>query len=450
MAKRQSRFDADVIVIGAGVSGLAAARDLCRAGLDVVMLEARDRIGGRILTQHSSAGVPIELGAEFIHGADNETWPIARDAKLAVVDVADGHLLFDHDHLGECNDMWDELEKIMSRLKDADPRSSFADYLKRYGSARRLRRARRTAIAFVEGFHAARLERISVGSLLKAAQAESEDGATDSFRVLNGYSSVPNAILDRIPAERFTLRLNTIVRRIEWARGSVAVHAQSSKKTVLRMLRAPRAVVTLPLGVLQEPGAVVFEPELGDTRDAIQKLAMGTAVRLVLQFKSAFWEDDSLKKRMKANLKQLSFIHAPGEPVLALWTTLPVRTPVLTAWSAGSVGESLAARRRDEILDTVLRSIARFFRVTRHTLRAQLEDWHYHDWSADRFSRGAYSYIPVEAIDGPERLAKPLADTLYFAGEATDSQGDWGTVHGAIRSGYRVAKEIVKSSRLRR
>jgi monoamine oxidase len=432
---------ADVLIIGAGASGLSAARELTCQGFSVLMLEARDRIGGRVLTEHRDGELPVELGAEFIHGRTTVTWPFVRRARLAAVDVSDRHILYDDGRLQPSSDMWTELEKIMSRLRRADGNESFEKFLKKYCSGPRLRKARRAAISYVEGFHAARIERMSVASLRQAEQASDDEDGGRLYRLLNGYSELMQRMFDALPSERVKLRLKTVVKSVRWSRGSVEVLARSGGTDVA--FRAPRAVITLPLGVLQA-SSVKFEPALKSKEEAAAKLAMGSVVRVVLRFKEAFWEDEEFSKKHRA-LPDLGFIHAPGEEFLAWWTPLPVRAPIITAWTAGPKGERLARNSKQVIVGTAIRSLAKMFGVQPRRLAGLLESSHYHNWSVDPFARGAYSYVPVDAHDAPRQLGLPLEETLYFAGEATDTNGDSGTVHGAIKSGQRVAREIMRS-----
>jgi monoamine oxidase len=442
----------DAIILGAGVAGLAAARDLCSAGLNVAILEARSRIGGRILTHTARTPAPIELGAEFVHGAKNETWSFLRG--MTVVDVTDRHLMYEQKRLVTRDNMWDELEEITGRIPRAEKERgdiTFAEFLKEYCTGKKLAAARRAAVAFVEGFHAARIERVGIASLRQSDEASEQTDGERSFRVLDGYAALPCALIDTIPRGRLRLIPNAVARRIEWKAGRVTVHATTPGGAPLRPMSAPHAIVTLPLGVLKarphERGAVVFDPPLPEKRAAIEPLAVGTVVGMVLQFKRTFWEDEKVKARFKADLDNLSFIHAPGGPFLAWWTPLPVRAPMLTAWSAGSAGEKLVRLPKDEIRDVALRMLAQMFKLSYSAVRREFSTLYYHDWSADAFSRGAYSYVPAGAMDAPRRLAELVEHTLFFAGEATDSTGNWGTVHGAIGSGQRAAREVLRATR---
>ena len=109
----------------------------------------------------------------------------------------------------------------------------------------------------------------------------------------------------------------------------------------------------------------------------------------------------------------------------------------------GPRARDVAARSRETVVRTACASLAQVFKLQPRKLRRLVTGWHYHNWTADPFARGAYSYVPVGGFDAPKRLAEPLEGTLFFAGEATESTGDNATVHGAFSTGVRAAKEIL-------
>src|SRR5581483_7785936 len=164
----------DVIVIGAGVAGLAAAGELGKAGLRVILLEARDRVGGRILTLHpTSINHPVELGAEFIHGLSDEIWDIVRKIGLETHEVQGEMWCERDDQLSPCGDFFDEVENILGKEKPSQPDRSFVDFLEgECGKCNREEQDR--AYSYVEGFHASFPERISANELVRSTEADQE------------------------------------------------------------------------------------------------------------------------------------------------------------------------------------------------------------------------------------------------------------------------------------
>jgi len=180
---------------------------------------------------------------------------------------------------------------------------------------------------------------------------------------------------------------------------------------------------------------VRFTPALTEIEDAANRLAMGQVVKVILRFRDPFWEDS-------ADLKDLTFVHAVAETLPTWWSQFPLRAPVLAGWAGGTRADRLSLESEDALLDHALESLSHIFRTSKPFLEQALVEFYTHNWHKDPFSAGAYSYIPVGGLDAQAHLAQPLDDTLFFAGEATNTGGHHGTVHGAIATGLRAAREI--------
>ena len=400
----------DVLVVGAGVAGLTAAAELRRAGCSVTILEARDRIGGRIFTRHDPlCPIPIELGAEFVHGTPAELFDLIHLRRLLAVEVMGDQVCYRDGRLDPCDDSFDAAWNILDKMVD-DVKNREDQTFEQYSKSLDVTDEIRTAVSdFVEGFNAARKERISVQALARQQKAEDAASGDRMFRLAGGYDSIPATVY-----EGCRLRLNTAVERIEWRRGEVRAGSYTAQK----------AVVTLPLGVLKS-GSVQIHPEPPSLRAGIDAMDMGRAARIVLRFRERFWDSN------------MSFLHAEGEPVFRVWwTSQPIQAPLLTAWAGGP-----RADRADPSLAPQV--IAKLFGKKLSEIEDQLEATYFHDWTADPYSRGAYSYVVAGGLPAADRLADPVEETLYFAGEHTDTTGNWGTVHAAIASGRRAAKQII-------
>src|ERR1043165_3157276 len=170
------KSSADVLIIGAGVAGLAAACDLSAAGLSVCVVEARGRVGGRIYTlRDEQTPLPVELGAEFIHGRPPEIFRLAQAARLLVCDVSERRWQMRDGALRKANEFWSQIERIMDRMKKSKGRDqSFQEFLKADGNDEGLREAREAAVMYVEGFHAAQTEIIGVAGLNRSEEHTSE------------------------------------------------------------------------------------------------------------------------------------------------------------------------------------------------------------------------------------------------------------------------------------
>jgi monoamine oxidase len=241
-----------------------------------------------------------------------------------------------------------------------------------------------------------------------------------------------------LPAERVAVHFGTIVRAVTWSKGRVTVDAERRGESV--RFHAPRAIVTLPLSILQLPSAsphsVRFTPDLGSKRTALTHLAFGPVIKVVMHFARPFWAE-----LHDARYRDAAFFFAPKAAFPAFWTSLPVRSSLLVAWCAGSRVEKLAGKSEGEIVASVKESLRELF--GRRNYSALLEGVFWHDWQGDPFSCGAYSYVVAQGAGARRSLARPMQDTLYFAGEACDAHGEAATVGGALRSGIRASREVL-------
>jgi len=260
------------------------------------------------------------------------------------------------------------------------------------------------------------------------------------FRPLGGYSSVLSALAGSLDREKVGLQLHTVVREVRWRRGSVEIDAVRFDQPLT--IKATCAIVTLPLGVLQAPvdapGAVRFTPGLDSKQRALQQLAFGPVLKLSLRFRKAFWEELD-----GGTYEDAAFFHSAETPFPTFWTSLPLRAPLLTAWNAGPKAARLSQFEMPYIVEQALQSLTTVF-DGRPQSELELEAAYLHNWQTDPFSRGAYSYITVGGSDARSTLAAQLEDTLFFAGEATDTENEAATVTGALQSGARAAREVTK------
>jgi monoamine oxidase len=234
--------------------------------------------------------------------------------------------------------------------------------------------------------------------------------------------------------------LRHVVRRIAWRRGSIEVGGTEPSGSGFQ-LRARHCLITLPLAVLQA-GTLTFTPSPGAILTHAGRMVMGSVVRVTLLFKSRFWQQSA------PELAALSFLFASEQMPATWWTAEPDSAATITGWIGGPKAalflQRVAARGgSDALLMECLSTLARIFGRSAEELRQLVSSWHSYDWQHDEFALGAYSYAPANAIDASERMTAPVEQTLFFAGEHTDTTGHWGTVHGAIRSGIRAAGQIL-------
>ncbi len=282
---------------------------------------------------------------------------------------------------------------------------SFQAFLKK----KRVPRLTRTlASMMVQGFDAADPRKASAREII----AEWTGGGLGASqpRPWGGYASLLESLA--VPVQ-----LQTVVTRVRWRRHSV--HIEGLRRGEAWRAWAPRAVIAVPIGVL--PSLVK------EKRRALAKLESGPVIRVAMAFREAFWE-----KRHPG----VAFFHSPDAPFPTFWTPLPMHAPLLTCWAGGPKAARLTGSSEARLLKAAMASV-RSVLGDIEAPRAVLM----HDWAADPFARGGYSYVKVGGTGAREELAAPLEETLYFAGEATDTEQS-GTVGGALASGQRAAREI--------
>ncbi|MGZ9004413.1 MAG: flavin monoamine oxidase family protein [Burkholderiales bacterium] len=435
---REERYE--IIVLGAGAAGLAAAAKLARSGRRAIVIEARERVGGRIWS-HEEPGVPvpIELGAEFIHGRAQPVFDLLARAGSAAVDAGGDHWSLRDGRLVRSQDLFRQVRVAMQRTQAlAKHDLPFDRFLDRELKAELTEEARAYARMLAQGFDAADTRRASARAIVEEWTGGGSVEAPQ-FRPLGGYGRLLAALASELRGSTVDLQLNTAIDAIAWKRGSVEVRGYFLGKPF--EARAKRAIVTLPLGVLQEgpraPGAVRFTPALAAKREALKRLAPGPVLKAVLRFRTAFWE--TLERGL---YRDVAFFHPREALFPTFWTALPVRAPIMVAWAAGPNAERLAGLTKPQIVRHALSSLGALFGESA-VARGALEGAWLHDWQRDPYARGAYSYVVVGGDKARAQLAAPLAGTLFFAGEAADAEGEAGTVAGALQSGLRAAREVL-------
>ncbi|MEO7913287.1 MAG: NAD(P)/FAD-dependent oxidoreductase [Roseiflexaceae bacterium] len=427
-------MDADVLVIGAGAAGLAAARMLADAGRRVIVLEARTRIGGRVWTDRSFAAIPVERGAEFIHGDQADSWALVRRAGLHTesfsrwqgrrVVAEDGRLAGD-----ELLHARADLQRVFTLEQQLaayqGPDCSLADWLvaNAYSPL-----AAHIADLRLAHSNCATPHTISVAELVH--ELKIADKGPDDFHILDGYDRVLALLADGLD-----IRLGMEVTAIRWGEDGVQVMTRAGAleatpthpftPSPLQSFQAPHAVITLPLALLQA-GAVAFDPPLpAAKRAAINALTMAPAMKLLLRFDQRFWD------------AEMTFLS--GRDPVPVWWTIHRDQPLLTGFVTGPRAARLAAHGTEGALEQGLAALTAIFGDAPRRLFAAGEVV---DWAADEWARGGYSSVPPGAYGQRAVLAQP-AGTLHFAGEATVYANNPATVHGALHSGERAAREIV-------
>jgi monoamine oxidase len=429
----------DVVIIGGGVAGLAAAGRLCQAGRRIILCEARDRLGGRIHTVLDPVlGHPVELGAEFVQGSPSEFLQLIARAGLGLHEVFEEH----HRARRGVERPLPPIETLVDRLLASahpDQQDVPVAQLIRQGSGKGFTADELdAATGYLEGFHAADLERFGTAALSENQAAEAEDG-DGLFRLVGGYGKLVAHLVSQLDPDLVRVRTQVVVTEVRWRPGTVVVKARDAGGDSIELL-ASQAVLALPLGNLkvggEAEGAVSLDPVPPGWEKSLGSLEVGAAQRIDLRFDAAWW--------MEQNRVAPVFIHGWKEPFRVWWTTSPPEIPILTGWVGGPRAAALAGRGQDELVEKALSSASSIFGIPRATLEDQLQAVYAHDWSTDPFARGAYSYGGVGALGAKEALRRPVAATLFMTGEAIAPAGRNATVPGALFGGLATAAAVLK------
>lgn len=433
-------MDADVVVVGVGAAGLAATLRLAERSARVIALEGRDRVGGRVMWQSvGSVDVPAELGAEFIHGVAPETSALLSEAGLEKVQTGGASWTWTPD--GGLRPADDDFSSgdIFERVRALAQDESVEAFLSRFEHDPRMRAQAQRARVFVEGFEAA-------DPALASARAIADELRTGvdstSSRPVGSYAPLFKHLTARCTHVGVDLRLSTKVERIVWERGDVRIEARSEKSGA-STLSARCAVITVPVGVLAQRGDATrlsFSPPLpAEKQTALRGLEMGHAVRVVLAFRSPFWEQVA-----GGRYREAAFFHSDRGAFNAFWTQMPLRSRTIVAWAGGPRATVMDGMSAQDRIDRARDEFGAMFEL-RDLARGECEAGVTHDWSTDPLACGSYSYVATGAGASRAALGVPVDDTLFFAGEATSTDGQGGTVSGAFETGMRAAREVTKA-----
>ncbi len=415
-----------VIVIGAGIAGLSAAYHLNKAGIEVVVLEGRDRIGGRVWTSRDFADIPVEFGAELIHGrsAEVNTWEWVRKLGLAtwhwnktadsMIRTEDGAWMT----MGQARRMSPELDATrawdLGDVPEPDNDEDLATYLKRIGFSDQQLHYVQRSFANAEGDSMRYLNAKAHAHLFK--DSDGEDDYSD-YRILDGYDSYYQKL-----AEGLDIHLNKVVDRINW-REAVSVTTIEGET-----FAADAAVLTLPVGVLKAD-AVLFNPALPRSkRQALNGLQMGPVMKMVYQFDGPILD------------RSIGAIYAKDNPPM-WWSPSLGRVNgdiVWTAFFTGDYAREMLALGEEAALQKGLDTLRR--EIGQPDLQYLKARWI--NWPEDEFARGGYSVCLPGHYNAREKLAVPTPP-LYWAGEASAPHHLTAMVHGAYFTGQRAASEII-------
>jgi monoamine oxidase len=431
----------DVIIVGAGAAGLMAAYTLIKAGKTVTILEARDRIGGRIYKSHNPLfSDTVELGAEFIHGNLPVTLDLLKEANIKTRGVSFEMWQYQNNKFEQSEEFVEGWDRFLEKVNAVDNDMTLQAFLEENFEGKQFDTMRSQIENYVAGYDTADVNDASVFALRNEWNHEGEDA---QHRVAGGYDSMIRYLEQTCIKGGAQIELDNIVKQITWSDDEVKVTTTTGS-----VYSAAKIIIAMPLGVLQAPddadGTVLFQPPLLKQKEALRNIGFGSVIKILLEFETIFWEGDTIKNAFGAYLSTMGFLFAEEE-ISTFWTQAPLHSPLLTGWLGGPPAKELVDASNEEILQLTLTSLSNIFKIDTEELKGKLIAWEVVNWTAEAYTRGSYAYDKVESPEAKKLLQQPVNNTIYFAGEYLYDGPAIGTVEAALTSGKNAAELVLET-----
>lgn len=408
-----------VIIVGAGMAGLMAARILCKSGIEVLLLEACDVAGGRAKTVRPK-GFECDLaaGAEFIHGHLPITLELLKEAGIGIKEANQNMFRADGDKLKKDFKESPEWLLFYNEINALAEDCSVETLLERTFSADRFEGLRAEVREMASGLDLAKTQRLSVYGIREEWQSDEIQ-----YRPVGGYGALNAFFISEIEKAGGTFRFNAVVNAIYWAPRQVSVEGEGFAET------AEAVIVTIPLGQwLGKDIAIV--PEISGLQARFRKLGFGSVIKIPLWFDNPFWLTQQ---------PDLGFLFTPAG--YTFWTLLPDEKPLLTAWMGNDRADDLERFSEKELIAQALEELAKVFEID--VAEMGFRAGAVFKYTKGQFSKGGYSWPTVKGASEILELLRGIENTLWFAGEAFAPNGEVGTVEAALWSGKQAAQKIL-------
>jgi monoamine oxidase len=416
----------NVIFVGGGAAGLMAAKELADE-CNVILLEAASRIGGRIWSrpsQHSSQ--VIEAGAEFIHGHQKQTIGLLKEAGINYVPVEGNMYRREKGAWIEQTEIIEGWGELLEKMRKVKTDMTMHDFLRQYFGGDEYAELRKHAISYAEGFDLADTKKASVQSLYREWSNEEEQ----SFRIPAGYGALLNFLKDQCGKKGCRILINHTVKQIDWGKNKVMAYTSDEQK-----FPGNKLIIAVPLSVLTTTGnkySINFTPSLDQYIKAANDIGMGAVIKVVVQFHERFWKED------------IGFVFS-DEAFPTWWTQLPDKSPVFSGWLGGPGAEQLNGLNDKQILQMAIMSLSSIFDRSYSELENNLKQADVFNWQGEELNLHGYSYGTLKTNEASQLLNTPVADTIFFAGEALYKGNSPGTVEAALVSGKEAAAKLIQA-----
>lgn len=404
------------LIIGAGATGLSAALELCSKGVAVTLLEASDRIGGRIHTlQPEGFSMEVEGGAEFIHGDLPLTRELMARFGLPTVPITGSYYVATGDGPQKIEAVSEEWDAFVSAMAALETDMTVGALLQRDFAAPHHAALRQEVHDRAQGLDLADIDELSVFCIREEWASEETE-----FRPVNGYGPLCDRMLQACSGDGFRLETETVVTRMEWEEGKVTAFADN------RTFSADAVIVTVPLPALRRNQPEIV-PEIGLSKQA-EGVGWGEVIKIALEFDAAFWEKEH---------PDLGFLFA--DEGFTFWTQLSLQKPLLTGWIGNDYAPQYADVTDSDLVARTLAKLANAF--PRESIGTRLRASAVFRYTATSPTGGAYSWLKPESYALLEQVAEGLGDTIFIAGEAWHPEHT-ATVEGALQSGRDAAQRL--------
>jgi len=418
----------DVIIIGAGATGLMAARELSRAGKSVIILEARNRIGGRIYPlDEGEFGYDAQGGAEFVHGDAPVSKQLIQEAGLTLTHATEWWNVLDGTpRMLEQVSPHDSL--LEEKLKEVTEDSTVEQFLNRYFASEEYAPLRDYIVRRTEGYDAADYRRASTFALRDELL---DEGAWIQHSLKEGYGALLQHLEEQCISAGVRICLQTKVEAVDLDGETVRVGCEDDVS-----YEADIVVVTVPLPILQD---ITFVPPISEKLNAVARIGFGPVIKILLRFKTRWWTG-----AREQNFEKLFFMFS-NEEIPTWWTQYPESYTTLTGWVAGPHAQALSRCTDAELKEKALTSLAAIFKIPLDQLQKDLLVSKVNNWAVDPYARGGYSYATPESVSAIVELLQPVDGRLFFSGEGVYQGEATGTVEAAFASGLATARTILNT-----
>jgi monoamine oxidase len=423
----------EIIIIGAGAAGLAAARLLLNKGKQVIILEASSRIGGRVLTEKLKGFTgPLEMGAEFIHGKAPKTFSLLKKYNISYTKVKGAIWKHDGKEFNRQRSFIEDGHQLTKHLRKIEKDKTVEQFLQQDLKNKKFESLRKDVKQFVEGFDTADIHTASVMTLKEEWKSMRH---AKQYRVDGGYSGLIVALAGECREKGGLILTRKVVETIRHSAKGVEIITQNKEKYT-----ADKVIVTVPVYLLksgkEKKRSIEFIPRISSEQNQfIKNIGFGHIIKIFLQFNENIWE----KNKSGSPLRKTGFLIS-DEKVPTWWTRFPQAKGMITGWLAA---EEFAHKNKRVILQTALSSLSIILEIPQTVLLKKLKTWKIIDWSEQIFTGGSYTFETTDSRKLRSESGIMKNGNVYFAGEAFYNDGS-GTVEAALGSGEQAAKKILR------